>query len=183
MENVGTGLSSGRVRTIGGMWLLGGIVAGAGVLEYLWRSNLTPTFADLCLAGGIVLELAVIATAGAAAKAGSWLPLIGVPLFYVGWLTLFVGVGAVLVLVGFALYVLGVARTRVVERHALVLAVVLLLLALPVAIASNSQLAGLEVAFAAACAAGVGAMTADSGSRGATRPPHDDQSSTQLRAI
>jgi hypothetical protein len=98
---------------------LGAIVAGAGALEGLWRSSLSPTFADLSGAGGIILMLASVATAGAAAKAGSRLPLIGVPLLVVGWWTLFVGFGAVLVLLGFALYVLGVARSQVVERHAL----------------------------------------------------------------
>ena len=134
------------MRAIGGMWILGGVVAGTGALEYLWRSNLTPTFAWLCLAGGIVLVLAFVATARVAAKAGSRLPLIGVPLLFVGYLTLFFGVGAALVLFGFALYVFGVARSQVVERRALVLAVVLVLLALPVAIASNNQLAGIEVA-------------------------------------
>jgi amino acid transporter len=125
------------------MWILGGLGAGAGAFEYLWRSNLTPPFSSLCVAGGAVLALAVVATAGAAAKAGSWLPLIGVPLFVVGWWTLFFGIGAVLVLLGFALYLLGVARSHVIERHAVVLAVVLLLLALPVAIASDNQLAGI----------------------------------------
>jgi hypothetical protein len=165
------------------MWILGGIVAGAGALGYLWRSNLTPAFAHLCLAGGIVLVLAVVATAGAAAKAGSRLPLIGVPLFIVGWWTLFVGVGAVLVLVGFGLYLLGVARSQVVERHALVLAVLLVLLALPVAIASRNQLAGIELALAGACAAGVGAIAAGSGSGGAMGPPRGEQSSTRLRSV
>jgi hypothetical protein len=165
------------------MWILGGVVAGAGALEYLWRSNLTPTFAWLCLAGGIVLVLAFVATARAAAKAGSRLPLIGVPLFFVGYLTLFFGVGAALVLLGFALYVFGVARSRVVERRALVLAVVLVLLALPVAITSNNQLAGIEVALAAACAAGVGAMTAGSRSGSATGSPGGEQSSRRLRSV
>jgi hypothetical protein len=82
------------VRTIGGIWISGGLVAGAGALEYLWRSNLTPAFAGLCVAGGIALVLAFGATARAAAKEGSRLPLIGVPLFFVGYLTLFFGVGA-----------------------------------------------------------------------------------------
>jgi hypothetical protein len=165
------------------MWILGGIVAGAGALEYLWRSNLTPTFAHLCLAGGIILVPAVVATAGAAAKAGSRLPLIGVPLFVVGWWTLFVGVGAVLVLFGFALYLLGVARSQVVERHALVLAVVLVLLALLLATASRNQLVGIELALGAACAAGVGAMATRSGPGGATGFPGGTQSSTRLRSV
>jgi hypothetical protein len=149
----------------------------------LWRSNLTPTFAHLCLAGGIILVLAVVATAGAAAKAGSRLPLIGVPLFVVGWWTLFVGVGAVLVLFGFALYLLGVARSQIVEQHALVLAVVLVLLALLVATASRNQLAGIELALGGACAAGVGAMATGSGSGGATGSPGGEQSSTRLRSV
>jgi hypothetical protein len=165
------------------MWILGGVVAGAGALEGLWRSNLTPTFGHLAEAGGIVLMLAFVATAGAAAKAGSRLSLIGVPVLVVGWWTLFVGVGAVLVLLGFALYVLGVARSRVVERRALVLAVVLVLLALPVAIASDSSPVGIGLALAAACAAGVGAMAAGSRSSGATGSPGRDRSSTRLRSV
>lgn len=148
------------MRTIGGMWIVGGTLAGAGALEYSWHSNLTPPFSWLCLAGGIVLVLAVVATARAAATAGSRLPLIGVLLFLVGFLTLFFGVGVILALVGFALYLLGVSRTRVVEKHALALAVALVLLALPVAIVSHNQLAGIEVALAAACATGVGTATA-----------------------
>lgn len=144
------------------MWILGGVVAGAGALEYLWRSDLTSPFRWLCLAGGIVLVLAVVATAREAARAGSWLPLIGVLLFFVGFLTLFFGVGVVLVLLGFALYLLGVSRAHVVEGHALVFAVVLLLLALLVTIASVNQVAGIELALAAACATGVGVMAASS---------------------
>jgi hypothetical protein len=157
------------------MWILGGLVAGAGALEYLWRSNLTPPFSSLCVAGGIVLALAAVATAGAAAKAGSRLPLIGVALFVVGWATLLVGVGVVLVLLGFALYLLGVVRSHVVEWRALVLTVALLLLAIPVAIAPINQVAGIELALAAACVAGVGAMAA--GSSGG------EQSSTRLRSV
>jgi len=164
------------------MWILGGIVAGAGALEGLWRSNLSPTFADLSGAGGIILMLAFVATAGAAAKAGARLSLIGLPVFVVGWLTLFFGVGAILALLGFALYVLGVARSQVVERHALVFAVALLLLALPVAIASDSSPAGIGLALAAACAAGVGALAADAGSSGTAGSPHSNQSSTRLRS-
>jgi signal transduction histidine kinase len=165
------------------MWILGAIVAGAGALEGLWRSNLTPTFGHLAEAGAIVLMLAFVGTAGAAAKAGSRLSLIGVPVFLVGWLTLFFGVGAILVLLGFALYALGVARSGVVERRALVLAVVLLLLALPVAIASDSSPVGIGLALVAACAAGVGAMAAGSRSSGATRSPGRDRSSTRLRSV
>jgi hypothetical protein len=165
------------------MWILGCVVAASGAVEGLWRSNLSPTFAHLSDAGGVILMLAFVATAGAAAKRGSRLSLIGVPIFVVGWLTLFVGVGAVLVLLGFALYVLGVARSQVVERHALVVAVVLLLLAVPVTIAFNSSHAGIGLALAAACAAGVGAMTAGSGSSDAAETPGGgEQSSTRLRS-
>lgn len=165
------------MRAIGGMWISGAIVAGAGALEGLWSSNLNPTFAHLGEAGGVVLVLAFVATAGAAARAGSRLPLIGVPVFVVGWLTLFVGVGAVLVLLGFALYVLGVARSQVVERHALVLAVGFLLLALPVTIASDNSPVGIGLALAAAWAAGIGAIAG-----GGKRTPPGEQSSTQLRS-
>jgi hypothetical protein len=128
--------------------------------------------------------LAFVATAGAGAKAGSRLSLIGVLTFVVGWSTLFFGVGAVLALLGFALYVLGIARSQVVERHALILAVVLLLLALPVAIAFDSRAAGIGLALAAACAAGVGGIAAGSGSSGAAGSPGGEQSggSTRLRS-
>jgi hypothetical protein len=115
--------------------------------------------------------LAVAATARAAAKGGSRLPLIGVLLFFVGFLTLFFGVGVVLALLEFALYLFGVARTQVVEGHALVLAVVLVLLARPAAIASHNQFAGIELSLAAACVTGVGAMAGGSFARPGKRSP------------
>jgi hypothetical protein len=152
------------------MWIAGGVLAGAGALEYAWNSSLTPPFRWLCLAGGIVLVLAVVATAGAAAKAGSRLPLVGVLLFFAGFLTLFFGIGVALALLGFALYLFGVSRTGVVEKHALAFAVALVLLSLPVAILSDNQLAGMEVALAAACATGVGAATAYNRPTSAARP-------------
>jgi hypothetical protein len=67
-----------------------------------------------------------------------------------------------------ALYALGVDRTRVVDRQALIYAATLLALALPAAIASHNQFVGIEVAVASACVIGVGVVRAHPAERSRT---------------
>jgi hypothetical protein len=148
------------VRPLAVTWILGGLLAGGGGLEYLWRSNLTAPYNWLCLAGGVLIVVAVVWTAALAGHFGSRLALMGLPVFLVGFLTLFFGLGVIGVVGGLALYALGVDRTRVVDRQALIYAATLLALALPAAIASHNQLVGIEVAVASACVIGVGVVHA-----------------------
>jgi hypothetical protein len=148
------------VRPLAATWILGGILAGIGALEYSWRSNLTAPYGWLCLAGGILIVAALIWTAALAWQFGSRLALVGLPIFFIGFLTLYFGVGVIGVIGGIALYALGVHRTRVVDRQALIFAATLLALALPAAIALHSQLVGIEVAVASAGIIGVGIVRA-----------------------
>jgi hypothetical protein len=152
------------VRPLAATWILGGLLAGIGAVEYSWRSNLTAPYSWLSLAGGILIVAAVISTAALALQFGSPLALVGLPVFFVGFLTLFFGIGVIGVVGGLALYALGVHRTRVVDRQALIYAAMLLALALPAAIVLHSQLVGIEVAVASACVIGVGIVRA--------QPPH-----------
>jgi len=81
---------------------------------------------------------------------------VGLPVFFLGYLTLFFGIGIILVLAGLALYAFGIDRTKVVDRHAIIYAVTLLALGFPVALALHSQLAGIELAVASAWVMGFG---------------------------
>jgi hypothetical protein len=112
--------------------------------------------------------VAAIWTAALAGHFGSRLALMGLPVFLVGFLTLFFGLGVIGVVGGLALYALGVDRTRVVDRQALIYAATLLALALPAAIASHNQLVGIEVAVASACVIGVGVVRVRPAERGRT---------------
>lgn len=156
------------MRPLATTWILGGLLAGGGALEYLWRSTLTAPYNWLCLVGGALIVVAVIWTAALARHFGSRLALMGLPISFLGFLTLFFGVGIIGVVGGIALYALGVGRTRVVDRQALIFAATLLALALPVAIASHNQLVGIEVAVASACIIGVGVVRAHPAERGRT---------------
>lgn len=148
------------MRPLAVTWILGGILPGIGALEYSWRSSLTAPYSSLCPAGGILIIAAAIWTAARAWQFGSSLALLGLPVFLIGFLTLFFGVGVIVVIGGLALYALGVHRTRVVDRQALIYAAALLLLALLAAIAMHSQLVGIEVAVASACVIGLGIVRA-----------------------
>ena len=152
------------MRVLAAKWIGGGVLVGLAALDYLWRSNLSPPFLALAVAGGLLLVLAAAWLAGAVAARGSWLAIAGLLAVVVGVGTGFFG-GLVLVPPGAALYIVGVYRVRILESRALVIAVVLVVLAVATIPTGADQIVGIELAAAAAIATGIGVLGASPSQR------------------
>ena len=138
-------------------WIFGGTLVGIAALGSAWRSDTTPVFFWSWAVGGVLVLAAVVSSAAAAARRGSRLAAVGLILFFVGFLTLVFGIGVILVVAGVALYAVGLDRTGVIDRHALLVALTLLALAVATVATPWNQVVGIELAAAAAVAAGLGA--------------------------
>jgi hypothetical protein len=148
---------AGARRLLGSAyWVFGGAAVGIASLQYLWRTHETAPFTWLWAIGSALLVVAVLSTALTVMAAGSRLSAIGLVLLVVGWLTLFFGIGALVAAAGFASYVAGLVRTRVIERHIIGVALILLFAAAATAILVSSQVPAYELAAAAAIVTGFG---------------------------
>jgi hypothetical protein len=108
-------------RVLGALWLVGGVCTVVATAPYLWRDNTVQPFEAFGIAAGLALLSAFVVTAVLSGR----LALGGLVLAVVGFYTLWVGIGLVLMPVGIALFVGGLTRGHVVERRSLAPAVAL----------------------------------------------------------
>ena len=139
---------------LGLTWIVSGLLLAVAVRPYAWRSNLPSPFNWVAGAGGLLLFIALVATAVSAWRNGSRLAMAGLILMFIGWLTAFFG-GAVIALAGFALYPVGVARARIAAPGAVLAVCVALGAAVLAAYRLANPVASFELLACAEVAGGV----------------------------
>lgn len=156
-----------RGRPVAVLWLAAAASLALGCLERAWRDSLHGPFLWCAAAGGTLLVAAAILLPVVARDRAGWMIASGLALMVIGFVTVWIGIGLVLLPLGLLLYVAGMIRGRLLPWPFAVGAAVAALLAVAASQLDTPPVVAVELAVAGvlALAAGLYVRASDEASR------------------